>query len=161
MRRTQCCEITHFKPPSFETVNPYTLFPEQGLCPCLVSWIGLVLKVLTEGHSDWHHFDVNCKDFLQQFRISRRASLHFSKLHATTSHQDRSMLLLRRRAGTRPSVFWWKLCGTWSRLMRFAAHSSELGRYLASQVDTRRSQRRLFQEVTAGNTLCVFCLLRF
>ena len=38
--------------------------------------------------------------------------------------------------------------GRGCRLMRFAAQSWELGRYLASQVDTRRCLRRLFQEVT-------------
>ena len=34
-------------------------------------------------------------------------------------------------------------------------------RCLATQVDTRRCLRRLFQEVTAGNVLCVFIAAPF
>ena len=46
-------------------------------------------------------------------------------------------------------------------LMGFTARSWELDRCLASQVDTRRCLRRLFQEVTAGNVLCVFVAAPF
>ena len=40
--------------------------------PYLVSWIGPVLKVLTEGHPDEPFFEFNCPDFLEQFRIGRK-----------------------------------------------------------------------------------------
>ena len=39
--------------------------------PYLVSWIGLVLKAVTDGHLDGHLFEFNYTDFLEQFRISR------------------------------------------------------------------------------------------
>ena len=41
------------------------------------------------------------------------------------------------------------------RLMGLEARSWEMDRFLASQIGTRRWLRRWFQEVTAGNVLCV------
>ena len=40
--------------------------------PYLVSWIGHMLKVLTEAHPHGHLFDLSFTDFLEQLRISRR-----------------------------------------------------------------------------------------
>ena len=182
------------------------------------------MKVLSEGHPNWHLFEFHCADFLEQFRISRkrpgagtiwcsvkmrhsgcpstseaskrlrnaegggnicswhatrntrdfkpmpvgtpRASLHVSKLHTTTSGiAPRSISApVRMKGWYAVRLFvWWDLFGSRvsTHVMGFAARSWELNRCLAIQVDTRRCLRRLFQEMTAGNLLCVFIAAPF
>ena len=63
----------------------FLLHPQQGLqrsitgthddsilldSPYCVSWIGPVLKVLTEGHLDGHLFEFNHTNYLEQFTAS-------------------------------------------------------------------------------------------
>ena len=73
------------------------------------------------------------------------------------SRQDRSLLPVRTKGWYAVQLFssgngMGRAC--W--LVGFAARSWELDRCRTGQVDTRSCLRRLFQEVTAGNVLCVF-----
>ena len=78
------------------------------------------------------------------------------------SRQDRSLPPVRMKGQFAIQLFsGGDDMGRACRLMGCAARCWELDRCLASQVDTRHCLRRLFQEVTAGNDLCVFIAAPF
>ena len=126
--------------------------------PYLVSWILLVLKAVTDGHLDGHLFEFNYTDFLEQFRISRNRLGLDDLVPYQMRHSGVEQQIPKPPGGSETrKVAATSVHGT----MGFAAHSWELDRYLASQVDTCRCLRRLFQEVPAGNILCVFIAAPF